>query len=408
MGPAQEAAKTTTMRLALFHEFFHLDTRYQAAARRNRGFADVLAQCGAQVLVLVPRTSHDGGAAAPSGNYTVRYVDTHATVRDRGGVARALGSLPATARRLATELRPLEPQALLVAAHSPFMELEALWAARKLRIPLFVDLHDGAVVRAACSPGDILASAKIAVEGYVCRRAMLTTIVSQTHAETVGRAYRLSADRMHVVHNGVATAGATPPSKEVRWDLVHLGAPRTYYGTPGLLAALARLRELGCRPRVAFLGCHEEDAVLRQCREQSRASGIDDFVAFLPAVPAEQVPDFLSHCRVALYSLRSHPALDTALGVKLPEYLQASLPVAALVGSGTEVRRLIEDYDCGFAESDPDRYAKRLASLLASPEETSRMSAAAARAGTELTWERIVGRFYEDTLSPTIDRLKRS
>jgi glycosyltransferase involved in cell wall biosynthesis len=226
------------------------------------------------------------------------------------------------------------------------------------------------------------------------------TAVSATHADLIAQGYRIPRHRISIVHNGVMDpAEPPPPGAEKAFDLIHLGAPRPYYDTPSLLQALAQTRDQGVAPRTVFLGCLD-DEYTTEARQDAEELGLSDTVEFLAPVPWEEVPSMLARARVGLYSHCPDPIYDCALGVKLFEYMQAGLPIAALAGGKSEAARVLTECGCGFAASDPASYAKSLADLLRSPDTVSTMGAAAREASRDFTWDEMIARFYRETLRP--------
>ncbi len=105
--------------------------------------------------------------------------------------------------------------------------------------------------------------------------------------------------------------------------VVYTGTFEAYQGLDLLFAAVREVRR--DRPDARFLLAGGRPEQVAQARDQARAAGVDDVVAFAGERPAEEVPMFLDAADV----LVSPRCTGTNTPLKIYQYLRAGRPIVA-------------------------------------------------------------------------------
>lgn len=201
------------------------------------------------------------------------------------------------------------------------------------------------------------ADAVIACSSYIARR--LAGIVRP--------------ERLHVLPNLVDTAAlaryvARPRDPPARQVLVFAGKLEPNKGA-GLLPAI--FRALRTQPHVpAYELVIAGDGALRPTLERE-LRGLDVPVRFLDWVSHADLLDVMAHCTVLLFP----SSWGEPLSRVLVEGAAVGAPILAMPTGGTP--DLIADGATGLLAATPERFAERLAWLLANPHEAARLGAAA-------------------------------
>jgi glycosyltransferase involved in cell wall biosynthesis len=273
---------------------------------------------------------------------------------------------------LARRLRPFAPK--LIHAHFGTDGLLAVPLAEALGVPLATTLHGFEVSRsfeAMVFSGRLSWSRYAIAKGRLQRRGDLFIAVSEAiRAKALAQNY--PPERTIVHHNGVDLARFSAPAGGREPGLVlHVGRLVEKKGTRLLLDALAEVPEA----KLVILG----DGPLRLALERHAAArGIAGRVRFLGAQPPDEIARWMG--RAALLAAPSVTARDgdsEGLPTVVIEAAAASLP--ALVSDHSGLPEAVVDGRSGFVvpEGDSGALAARLAELIASPDLTARMGAAA-------------------------------
>ncbi|MDS4022459.1 MAG: glycosyltransferase, exosortase A system-associated, partial [Candidatus Competibacter sp.] len=271
-----------------------------------------------------------------------------------GGVY--LDDMRATARRIDELARRFRPD--LLHPHSPVLNaLPALWAGRRLRIPVVYEVRasweDAAVDHGVTREGSWRYRASRALETFALRRAdQITTICEGLRQDILARG--IDPAKVTVIPNAVEVeqfrfGGLPDEALRARLGLAGaavVGFIGSFYGYEGLdllLEAVARL--VGSRPelRVLLVGGGLQESALRK---QARTLGIADRVIFPGRVPHGEVSRYYSLIDVLVYPRRSMRLTEIVTPLKpLEAMAQGRIFIASDVGGH---RELIRDGETGF------------------------------------------------------------
>jgi hypothetical protein len=271
-----------------------------------------------------------------------------------GGVY--LDEMRATARRIDELARRFRPD--LLHPHSPVLNaLPALWAGRRLRIPVVYEVRasweDAAVDHGVTREGSWRYRASRAVETFALRRAdQITTICEGLRQDILSRG--IDPAKVTVIPNAVEVEQfrfGLEPDGELRDRLGLAGATvvgfaGSFYGYEGLdllLEAAARLAPGRPELRVLLVGGGPQEASLR---DRARTLGIADRVILTGRVPHGEVSRHYALIDVLVYPRRSMRLTEIVTPLKpLEAMAQGRIFIASDVGGH---RELIRDGETGF------------------------------------------------------------
>jgi glycosyltransferase involved in cell wall biosynthesis len=221
--------------------------------------------------------------------------------------------------------------------------------------------------------------------------------VSHYYGEVMQRRVQLSADRVHVVHNGIALDGYSPaPAPPEPPALGYLARLCSMKGLATLVEAYLLLRQKARLPnlqlRVAGTMTAADEPFVEQLRARIAAAGLTDDVQFLPNLSREEKIAFLQ----SLSALSVPATYGESFGLYVIEALAAGVPVVQ--PHHAAFPELIEATGGGLlCEPDnPESLAAAVEELLGDPERARAMGAR----GRETVRERFnVARMAEGMVS---------
>jgi glycosyltransferase involved in cell wall biosynthesis len=131
-------------------------------------------------------------------------------------------------------------------------------------------------------------------------------------------------------------------------------------------------------------------------RARVHEMGLDDNIVFIPPVPFDEVPAYISVAQVGLILFQPGPINHTlAMPHKLFDYMRESRPVV-VPDFAVEVARIVREADCGLLVdvTRPEAIAGAVAELLKDPQEAARLG----RNGRRLVEEKYNWQREEKTL----------
>jgi glycosyltransferase involved in cell wall biosynthesis len=210
--------------------------------------------------------------------------------------------------------------------------------------------------------------------------ARFTDLIILTR-ETFEDSWRgLSVPRVTIIN----TNRLQPPCSEVpealqaRFEghpvIIHQGIFGDVRGSYQLLDAVKMLVSDFPKLRCIVLGEYVYGS-LEAYRARVRALGLDDHMVFVPPVPFDQVPAYISIAQVGLILFQPGPTNHTlAMPHKLFDYMREGRPVVA-PDFAVEVARIVREADCGILVdvANPQAIASAIKKLLKDPREADRL-----------------------------------
>ena len=305
------------------------------------------------------------------------------------------------ARRIAEVARA--ENARVLHAHSPVLNgLPALWAARRLGIPLVYEARafweDAAVDHGTTRERSLRYRVTRVLETTLFKRADAVVVIAAAMRDEIARR-GISPSRVVIVPNGVDASQFSPRlrheglAQRLGLDggcvLGFIGSFYRYEGLRFLVEAVPDLRRRLAGAQVLLVGAGEEDAQLR-----ALARELGDAVVFAGQVPHEEVRDYYSLIDIFVCPRRRMRLTELVTPLKPLEAMAMGRPVLASNVGG--LAELIEDGVTGvlFAAESRDSLIEG-ASLLAGDREARLRMGDRARQSVlqERTWRQIVGRY---------------
>lgn len=322
-----------------------------------------------EVLSVGPRSDQPGGMAAVVAELLAQNAraDHGARLRvvDSGGVGPSGRRLLAFARCLVTVATSRADIAHLHVASrgSTWRKLvvAAVWRLR--RRPYVIHLHGAGYAGFLGAVSDRRRS----VIRWLFRGAAFVVVLGEAWARLVTERLAVAADRVRVVHNGVAGGGSMPQRNAPGGHAVFLGEVGRRKGVPDLLRAFATIDTAAARLTVA--GPPGEPEVAQQVREAARN---DPRIRHEESLPREQAQTLLREADVLVL-----PSYAEGLPMVLVEAMAAGVPVVTTpVGSISE---LVVHGRNGYLHEpgDVDALAAHLTDLLSNRARRDQMGRAA-------------------------------
>lgn len=368
--------------------------------RRAKALARVLVNHGDEVLTVVPSGEAQDKPLIADPRFRLQDVELCSSVRESSGVLRSWLALPASSRRLAGISRDFRPDAVIVSTHDPFMQIEALRAARAAGALLVCHVPDSWCLLRRFREERLSPWAKMQLEGWVLRRADRVLCVTETHRRLVRDGYRLRDQQTAILRNGIELSEWPEITVRKTADLLHIGPVRMYYDGSLLLRGLARLREVRPQMTVRFLGV--PDGKLTPA--QMALAGRLDVVGHLDVrglVPPDEVAELGGAAKLGLVA--PPEGMECAVFVKLYEYLAMGLPPVVLGNSEGENARLVREHDVGLVCPDEQTFAEQVSDLLAGSGRLEELSRRARQTAALYDYNRTISEWYNSDLLPLLE-----
>ena len=389
------------MRTTILHVLDHSLPIFSGYSFRSDSIVRFQSRQGFRPVVL---TSPKHG----SPNDTVESIDglryyRARQLRGRLPVVAELRQMARMARRIATVAR--KEHAAVIHAHSPVLNgLPALWAARRLKIPVVYEARafweDAAVDHGTTREGSPRYRATRALETWLCRVAdRVVTICDGLRNDLMLRG--IDGRRITVVPNGVNVDDFHPrPRNDALARKLGLGSSivlgfigsfYSYEGLRFLAESAASLRRALPRAKILLVGGGEDEAALR-----AHAASMGDLMVMPGRVPHTEIAEFYSVIDVFVCPRRRMRLTELVTPLKPLEAMAMAKPVLASDVGGH--RELINHDATGvlFQAESTGAFVGQAARLGSDPGLRAKLGAAARRyVASERTWERIVSRYSQ-------------
>lgn len=257
-------------------------------------------------------------------------------------------------------------------------------------IPSIVTIHDLSFVRypEAFRPGNRLYLSRITA--LSCRRAQRVIAVSKATAADIQHYFRIPAQKIAVIYNGIDSIYCPLPPQEVAAYRQKAGWPERFILTVGtleprknhlgLLDAYARYRTMTEHALPLLIGGGRGwyyEAIFARVQ----ALGLSDYVHFLGFVPLEALPWLYNSASLFVY-----PSLYEGFGLPLAEAMACGIP--SITSQCSSLPEVAGDAALMIDPAQPDMLAATMRDVLASPERQQAMRTAGLRQTAQFRWER--------------------
>jgi len=387
------------VRVLMMYQTARLQDTSAVFYRRAKALARVLVERGNDVLVVVPSGEADEQPLVDHPRCRVQEERLSSSVREAAGILRSWLAVPATSRRAAEISRSFRPDVVLVSTHDPFMQVEALRAARAAAATFIVHVPDSWHLLRRFRPERLSPWAKMQIERHVLRRADRVLCVTETHRRLVRDGYGLSDERTAILRNGIEFSEWPALNLEKTADLLHIGPLRAYYDNNLLLRSLAKLRAVRPQMVARFVGVPDRRFSAEQMALAAKLELLEH-MEIMDLVPPAEVPRVGGAARLGVVA--PPPGMECAVFVKLYEYLAMGLPVVVLGNTDGENASLVREHDVGLVCPDEDAFAAQVNDVLSSPDRLQGLSARARETAALYDYGRTVAEWYETDLVPLV------
>jgi glycosyltransferase involved in cell wall biosynthesis len=250
------------------------------------------------------------------------------------------------------------PDVIIASSPQLLVGLSGWWIAFSRQVPFVFEVRDlWPESLTAVGVGDedsLLHHALAAVAKFLYQRCDRIVVVTPAFKEHLMRRWRVPAEKISVVENGVETDLFKPSSAAANHALRReLGAQGKflvcYIGTMGmahgletLLDAASQLQRQNSNAQFLLVG---EGAEKERIRTMAHSRGLTN-VSFLDQQPREKIPAFISASDACLVLLKKTDVFKTVIPTKMLEFMSCARPV--ILGVDGQARQIIEDAGAGL------------------------------------------------------------
>lgn len=264
------------------------------------------------------------------------------------------------------------PDVIIASSPQLLVGLSGWWLAFSRQIPFVFEVRDlwpeSLAAVGLGGENSLLHHTLSAVAKFLYQRADRIVVVTPAFKDHLIARWRLPADKIDVVENGVETDLFTPAAGSSMSELKKkLGADSRflvcYIGTMGMAHGLETLLDAAARlqsesPNVLFLliGEGAEKERIQSLAHSRRLMN----VRFLEQQPREKIPAFISASDACLVLLKKTDVFKTVIPTKMLEFMSCARPV--ILGVEGQAQQIIEDAGAGLVIPPED--ANALASAI--------------------------------------------
>ena len=264
------------------------------------------------------------------------------------------------------------PDVIIASSPQLLVGLAGWWLAFTRQIPFVFEVRDlwpeslGAV--GAAGERSLLHHALARIAGFLYRRADRIVVVTSAFKDHLIHRWRVPAQKIDVVENGVETDLFAPDSAAAAGRRTELNAESrflvSYIGTLGMAHGLETLLDAAATlqskaPHVLFL-LVGEGSEKERIKSLAQSRGLAN-VRFLDQQPREKIPSFISASDLCLVLLKKTDVFKTVIPTKMLEYMSCARPV--ILGVEGQARQILEDAGAGLA-IEPENAAAIAAAII--------------------------------------------
>jgi colanic acid biosynthesis glycosyl transferase WcaI len=344
-----------------------------APAARASELAQHWARVGHNVSVLTGFPNHPTGVVPPEWRNRLRRLTYHEKIAGVDVFRTWLWPLPNRKAHermrnyasfcVSAALRGLTiPRPDVIIASSPqlLVGLSGWWIAFLKKAPFVFEVRDlWPESLTAVGVGDensLLHHALAAVARFLYQRSDRIVVVTPAFQEHLMRHWRVPAEKIAVVENGVETDLFAPaPSAANNALRQELGAEGKfkfivcYIGTMGMAHGLETLldaaQQLQLQNSTAQFLLVGEGAEKERIKILAQSRGLTN-LRFLDQQPREKIPAFISASDACLVLLKKTEVFKTVIPTKMLEFMSCARPV--ILGVDGQARQIIEDAGAGI------------------------------------------------------------
>lgn len=264
------------------------------------------------------------------------------------------------------------PDVIIGSSPQLLVALAAWWISFARRIPFIFEVRDlwpeSLLAVGVGQQDSILHRGLAGIAEFLYQRCDRIVVVTRAFKEHLITRWRLSAEKIDIVENGVESDLFAPASAESRLNMRRqLGAESrflvSYIGTMGMAHGLETLLQSAAQlqvnnPDVLFL-LIGEGAEKERIQELARGRNLTN-VRFMDQQPRECIPALVSASDVCLVLLKKTEIFKTVIPTKLLEFMSCACPV--ILGVEGQAQRIVEEAGCSLV-IEPENAAALTAAI---------------------------------------------
>jgi colanic acid biosynthesis glycosyl transferase WcaI len=342
-----------------------------APAARASELAQHWARAGHNVSVLTGFPNHPTGVVPPEWRSRLRHLTYHEKIAEVDVFRTWLWPLPNRKAHermrnyasfcISAALRGLTiPRPDVIIASSPqlLVGLSGWWIAFLKHVPFVFEVRDlWPESLTAVGVGDensLLHHALAAVAKFLYQRSDRIVVVTPAFKEHLMRHWRIPAEKIAVVENGVETDLFAPApaaaNNALRRELgadgkflvCYIGTMGMAHGLETLLEAAHQLQHQNSTAQFLLVG---EGAEKGRIKTLAQSRGLTN-LRFLDQQPHEKIPAFISASDACLVLLKKTDVFKTVIPTKMLEFMSCARPV--ILGVDGQARQIVDEAGAGF------------------------------------------------------------
>ena len=342
-----------------------------APAARASELAQHWARAGHNVSVLTGFPNHPTGVVPPEWRSRLRHLTYHEKIAEVDVFRTWLWPLPNRKAHermrnyasfcISAALRGLTiPRPDVIIASSPqlLVGLSGWWIAFLKHVPFVFEVRDRwPESLTAVGVGDensLLHHALAAVAKFLYQRSDRIVVVTPAFKEHLMRHWRIPAEKIAVVENGVETDLFAPApaaaNNALRRELgadgkflvCYIGTMGMAHGLETLLEAAHQLQHQNSTAQFLLVG---EGAEKGRIKTLAQSRGLTN-LRFLDQQPHEKIPAFISASDACLVLLKKTDVFKTVIPTKMLEFMSCARPV--ILGVDGQARQIVDEAGAGF------------------------------------------------------------
>ena len=250
------------------------------------------------------------------------------------------------------------PDAINASSPQLLVGLSGWWIAFARQVPLVFEVRDlwpeSLTAVGAGDPGSRLHSALAAVAKFLYQRSDHIVVVTPAFKEHLMRHWRVPAEKIAVVENGVETDLFAPApaaangalrrelNAERKFLVCYIGTMGMAHGLETLLDAAGQLQVQGSNVQFLLVG---EGAEKARIKILAQSRGLAN-ILFLDQQPREKIPAFISVSDSCLVLPKETDVFKTVIPAKMLEFMSCARPV--ILGVDGQARQIVEEAGAGL------------------------------------------------------------
>jgi colanic acid biosynthesis glycosyl transferase WcaI len=259
------------------------------------------------------------------------------------------------------------PDVIIASSPQLLVGLSGWWLAFSRQIPFVFEVRDlwpeSLVAVGVSSEDSLLLRTLSAIAGFLYERADHVVVVTPAFREHLIEHWRVPAEKISVVENGVETDLFAPASvasnnalrrelgSESKFLVGYIGTIGNAHGLDTLLDAATILQKQSSNVLFLLIG---EGAEKERIKTTAESCGLTN-VRFLDQQPREKIPSYISSADACLVLLKKTDVFKTVIPTKMLEFMSCERPV--ILGVDGQAREIVEQAKAGLVIEPEDSEA---------------------------------------------------